>query len=68
MSASLPIPSVTDPVKVIETPTGFNNPNAKVPSFWSDTADVLARVLAIAEYDPQSAGEIWKEYKRLTGK
>lgn len=37
------------------------------PAWWNDPMVVLMRVLAIAEYDAKAAGEIWAEYKRLTG-
>lgn len=39
-----------------------------LPAWWNEPTSVIVRVLAIAEYDPQAAGEIWHEFKLLTGK
>lgn len=59
---------------------GANNPNtpappgsqsqqpSTAPAWWDDPITVAQRVLAIAEFDPQAAGEIWSLYKELTGK
>lgn len=51
-----PLPNITQ--------TG---PVPPVPAFWSDPIQVMQRVLAIAVYDPESAAEIWRAYKNLTG-
>lgn len=42
--------------------------NPEIPASWYDLTLVLARILEISRLDAPTAIEMWKEYKRLTGR
>lgn len=64
---TLPGVDLPNPPVLPGTQPGANAGSPDVPSWWNDQTVIMARVFAMAAYDPQAAVELWAAWKRLTG-